>query len=307
MVVYGGGLFGEVLWLSVDPTSGTVPADSSLPIQVAFDATDLQPDTYTTTLYVTSNDPLHPVVQVPVTMTVLAPGVPLSVEIAGPQEGLAGTAYPFTAVVEPISTTLPVEYIWQASGQEPVTHTGGITDTVAYTWDSPGTKAITVTATNTAGVVSATHTIVISDAPISGLVAGSDSPTPLGSVTTLNATISAGTNVTYTWDFGDETSGAGALVTHTYLSAGVYTSTVTASNNAGQVSASTTVIILAPPITIHLPLIMRERTLETPEPPGAASARPDVSLPAAILLVAVGVWLKNLTPPSGLGKTRSRT
>ncbi len=60
-------------WLSIAPISGTVPADTFLPIQVTFNSTDLQPDTYTTTLYVTSNDPLNPLVELPVTMTVTPP------------------------------------------------------------------------------------------------------------------------------------------------------------------------------------------------------------------------------------------
>ena len=57
-------------WLSVVPISGTIPANKSLPIQVTFDTTDLQPDVYTTTLLVLSNDPLNSSVQIPVTMTV---------------------------------------------------------------------------------------------------------------------------------------------------------------------------------------------------------------------------------------------
>ncbi len=64
------GLVAYDSWLSVDPNSGTVPTDSSIPIQIAFDSTDLQPDTYTTTLSVSSNDPLNPLAQIPVTMTV---------------------------------------------------------------------------------------------------------------------------------------------------------------------------------------------------------------------------------------------
>jgi hypothetical protein len=48
----------EALWLVTAPISGTVPGNSSMPVQVTFDATDLQPDTYTTTLYVLSNDPV---------------------------------------------------------------------------------------------------------------------------------------------------------------------------------------------------------------------------------------------------------
>ena len=46
-----------------------------------------------------------------------------------------------------------------------------------------------------------------------------------------NATITAGSNVAYSWDLGDGTSGSGAMLTHTYAAAGVYTAVVTASNS----------------------------------------------------------------------------
>jgi hypothetical protein len=61
----------EIDWLNVDPTSGTIPAGASIPFQVTFDATDLQPDIYSATLNIHSNDPINPLVQVPVTMTII--------------------------------------------------------------------------------------------------------------------------------------------------------------------------------------------------------------------------------------------
>jgi PKD repeat protein len=58
--------------------------------------------------------------------------------------------------------------------------------------------------------------------------------------------------VTYTWDFGDGETGGGAVVTHTYLAPGAYTATVTASNSAGSLQASTPVRVIIP---AYLPLI----------------------------------------------------
>jgi hypothetical protein len=68
------------------------------------------------------------------------------------------------------------------------------------------------------------------------LLATNDSPTPLGLVTTLTATLSTtngvtlteGVEVTFTWAFGDGEGGAGAVVTHTYGATGIYTAVVTA-------------------------------------------------------------------------------
>jgi hypothetical protein len=60
--------FMDASWLSTDPTSGsTVPGDSST-VDVMLDATGLDLGVYTTTLYVSSNDPVMPVIQIPVTM-----------------------------------------------------------------------------------------------------------------------------------------------------------------------------------------------------------------------------------------------
>jgi CSLREA domain-containing protein len=86
---------------------------------------------------------------------------PTLVTISGPGEGIVGQSFLFTATVDPISTTLPLEYVWQTSKQAPITNTGGLTDIVSFTWEMPGTQIITVTASNPAGAVSASHVITI--------------------------------------------------------------------------------------------------------------------------------------------------
>jgi YVTN family beta-propeller protein len=67
-VLEGGG--GMPPWLTMDPISGTVTTNSAVPVQVTFDANGLQPDTYTTHIVIRSNDPVTPLVSIPVTMTV---------------------------------------------------------------------------------------------------------------------------------------------------------------------------------------------------------------------------------------------
>ena len=87
---------------------------------------------------------------------------------------------------------------------------------------------------------------VVLDEVITGLQASNDSPTMLGSTTTLTATVTGGTNVSYTWDFGDGNSGNGASVNHIYPASGVYTATVTASNTVSSRQATTSVTIIKP-------------------------------------------------------------
>jgi uncharacterized repeat protein (TIGR01451 family) len=74
------------------------------------------------------------------------------------------------------------------------------------------------------------------------------SPTELGQATTLTATVTSGTNLSYTWAFGDGATGSGSHPSHTYPAAGVYTAVVTAGNSASVLTAPTTITITAAPV-----------------------------------------------------------
>ncbi len=89
-----------------------------------------------------------------------------------------------------------------------------------------------------------TVTVTIEDVAVTGLNAANDSPTEIGQTTTFTATISTGTNVEYTWDFGDGNTGSGDVVDHVYPKSGSYTATVTAANTAGSRQASTEAVVL---------------------------------------------------------------
>ncbi len=130
---------------------------------------------------------------------------------------------------------------------------------VNHTYPAVGIYTAIVTASNTINTLTATTTVTITstDIPISGLSAQNNSPTALGQSTTLTATITAGTNVAYTWAFGDGAAGSGAVISHTYPAVGVYTATVTATNSLGQQSATTVVTITPARIRIFLPLVLR--------------------------------------------------
>lgn len=80
-----------------------------------------------------------------------------------------------------------------------------------------------------------------SNIPIAGLTAANDGPTVLGAPTNFTAQVTAGSEITYIWNFGDGNSGSGPSPQHTYAAAGTYLATVTAINDQGSVSAQTTV------------------------------------------------------------------
>jgi uncharacterized repeat protein (TIGR01451 family) len=101
-----------------------------------------------------------------------------------------------------------------------------------------------------------TRTVTVKEVLV-GLSAINDSPTMLGEVTTLTATVTAGGNVSYSWAFDDGMFGSGAVATHTYPAVGFYAALVTASNSAGELTATTWVTIAEPESSIYLPLVVK--------------------------------------------------
>lgn len=92
---------------------------------------------------------------------VLMANPPEGVTMSGPTGGAFSTWYTFTASVQPISATTPIDYVWQASAQSTITHTADLTDTASFLWDATGPQLVTVTASNSLGTVTATQTITL--------------------------------------------------------------------------------------------------------------------------------------------------
>lgn len=124
--------------------------------------------------------------------------------------------------------------------------------------------------------------------PISGLSAANSSPTPLGAVTFFTATLSAGSNVTYQWNFGDGNLGSGANPTHTYTTTGNYNAIVTATNRISSASASTVVTITQSSFELFLPIVIRPASTVTTRAPDNASS--DALAQVLILNVEREIW-----------------
>ena len=160
-------------------------------------------------------------------------------------------------------------------------------------------------------------TTTVLDVPVSGLLAFNDSPTLLGYETAFSVTVTSGTNVSYTWNFGNGDTAAGMSPTHTYSVTGTYTAIVTATNMAGSaaaVTATTTVTVVAIPevafsmaaysITEGLTATITA-TLQSPAPvtvtvdyvtgDGTATAGADYTAAAGPLAFAPGVTARAFT------------
>lgn len=84
----------EVPWLSLDPASGSLPPGNSDEVTVNIDASDLTAGTYHADVCVGSNDPLRPLVAVPVTLTVTGGGSPTPTPTATPSSTATPTPTP---------------------------------------------------------------------------------------------------------------------------------------------------------------------------------------------------------------------
>ena len=130
------------------------------------------------------------------------------------------------------------------------------TTVLTLTADVPGVLGLI---TNTATVDSAmvdqqatNNTTVLTttvwDVPVAGLLAFNDSPTLLGDETAFNATVTGGTNIVYTWNFGNGATATGTPLTYTYPATGTYTAIVTATNSTNVLTATTRVTVTDVPV-----------------------------------------------------------
>jgi hypothetical protein len=129
-------------------------------------------------------------------------------------------------------------------------------EVIDHIYADVGIYTAVVTASNRVNTITATTTVIVEEA-ITGLTAVNNSPTLVGQTSTLTATIGAGSDVTYHWNLGDGKTAVGAVVTHQYNEAGVYTATVTVENRVSRSTEETSVYVIIPDYTIYLPVARR--------------------------------------------------
>jgi murein DD-endopeptidase MepM/ murein hydrolase activator NlpD len=157
---------------------------------------------------------------------------PEGVSLSGPATGKVSVSYTFKATVSPLAATLPISYEWQVPGQPGAGIERGLSDTITISWSAPGTYNLVITASNSAGSVSATHSVVIQPPLRAGLSATPASGRAPLKVTFNNTSVGAYTESL--WDFGDGKTSRAQNPSHTYGAAGVYTVTLTVSGPDGE-------------------------------------------------------------------------
>lgn len=193
---------------------------------------------------------------------------PDGVTISGPTAGAVQAGHAFTAAVSP-TTTLPVTYVWEATDQTPETHIDGdLTDNVTFTWDTPGTKTITVTATNEVGTAADTYDVTITYAPpISVDIIG-----PTQGITQTGYTFAAAVTpitttqpISYVWQAAAQVPvthtnrGLSDTISFTWDLTGTQAVTVTAINVVGVVTDTHAIDIDETTGTnsVYLPIVIR--------------------------------------------------
>jgi hypothetical protein len=261
---------------SIPFTATVSPMDATTPITYTWEATGLPPvqhrlvnDTVdyanftwdeigTKAITVTASNPGGTVLDTHLMDIILK--VPI-VSLSGPDLGILGAENVFTATVVPEDVLLPITYTWQATEQIPITNTSGLSDSVNFRWDEPGTKVITVTAANIYGSTTGLYTLPVFMPPDSLKVTGpatgdlQNSATFTATVTPITTTIP----ITYEWSVDGQIvfthwAGLSDSANFTWGQPGLHEVLVSASNPAGSTFDSWLIMVY---FRVYFPIGMR--------------------------------------------------
>jgi PKD repeat protein len=176
-----------------------------------------------------------------VTATVSIANVAPTITSISAPDGTEGTPIPMSATAtDPGADTLTYDWTFGDSG----TATGS---SVNHTYADQGTFTVTLTVTDDdGGSTTTTETVVVDNVaptitaasiPVSGVEGASI--TFVGTATDLG-----GDPLSYTWDFGDSSTGTGGSASHAYADDGVYTVTLTVSDGDGGADTATGAITI---------------------------------------------------------------
>ena len=160
--------------------------------------------------------------------------------INGPSALQTNQSGTFEATVN-MDATEPVEYRWDFGD-------GGMaTGLVAnHAYSRAGTYTVTFTASNSGSTDSESMSVTVTDPPVAAAIVSinaSPNPATVGETVRFSSTVRGDAPITYSWNFGDGSTGTGANPTHAYAAPGTYNVTLTVQNNVGSDSRSLQVTV----------------------------------------------------------------
>ena len=186
----------------------------------------------------------------------------------------------------------------------------------AHEYSSAGTYDVTVSAYNGKETVTATCSVRVLSPPSIVSIDASETQFELCGPTTVDfvANVDSEGTTTYTWDFGDGSTGTGAEASHTYIEVGEYTVTLTVENPSGtdtrsiQVTAESCIAAICYEITEMNPTYFdRNSSLLTAEGRAALLENVDVFTQCPNLAAEViGYAAPGERNPQGLSEDRAR-
>src|SRR3954453_21626370 len=170
------------------------------------------------------------------------------IDLSGPDSGLTGAPYTFTATAQGC-TPNPNGWTGNTSGGAIAGVATG--SQISVTWTDPGNKPVSVTNGSSCGSAVGYKTVSISG---TGSLSASFTYSPTtpqpGQAVTFDATSSSGGPTQYAWDFTDGTTAVGPVVSHTYDTPSTYTVLLTISRSGSTSSVQRAVVVasnLPPP------------------------------------------------------------
>jgi len=164
----------------------------------------------------------------------------------GPYSGVVGTAVTFNGAGSTDGNSLPLTYLWNFGDGS----TGsGVSPSHTYAASGTFTVTLTVSDNKLTGTPVTTSAVIVA-APVAPIGNTGGPYTGLaGTAVTFNGSGSTDGNglaLTYVWSFGDGATGSGVAPTHTYVSSGTYTVTLTVSDtNLSGAPVTTSAVIAA--------------------------------------------------------------
>lgn len=150
----------------------------------------------------------------------------------------------FTAFVND-NATGPINYTWNWGDG---TSASGLVATKSYSQE--GTYTVTFTAEGPGNTDTETCLVTVTgppaEAPALAQCSASPSTAGVGQTVNFSATVSGTRPIEFAWDFGDGATANTLTATHQYSEIGTYTATLTATNEAGSDTCTTTVVVTDP-------------------------------------------------------------